>query len=376
MKPSIDWRECEEIAARNGRSDLLNSLFASKTREPYGQISQYTVPPLVDSGPQRTLRGIVGTIKKYDYYTCDEISLLQEGLDKAGYAQAGRGAIFDDVDLVKLTDELRPEVLLMQERMYWKTHRHYDCPADAWFTGVLEVGRKPDLFRAVVYRDVCHCLYDNHLYHVEFNPHAYVVYYHPWIVRKLCPWILTEQMVRTHHSINPDDVPEFDPDRQGGTIITGAKGLPAYHLRTPLIDNVRFGRWGNDVTYVQHPGYDFEGSNAARYMKMLSGYRVAICTTSMFGFAVKKIIEATAAGCIVITDLPAFDSLGPIDDNLVRIPVNADHNYVRRLCVDTANHWDAKRQHGFACHAIQHFNHIDVAQRLAADLAEKREELL
>ena len=69
-----------------------------------------------------------------------------------------------------------------------------------------------------------------------------------------------------------------------------------------------------------HPGYHANGSfTPALHSRNSTKFKVAICTSSTMGFALRKIIEATACGCRVITDLPAGEVMPEIDGNLTRV---------------------------------------------------------
>ena len=90
----------------------------------------------------------------------------------------------------------------------------------------------------------------------------------------------------------------------------------AYPLRQRAVrDRVVLG-----LDVLRHPGYGNRGAVTPAYCRELARYRVSVATASMYGFALRKIIEAVAVGCTVITDLPAYDVLPEIDAALIRVP--------------------------------------------------------
>jgi len=130
------------------------------------------------------------------------------------------------------------------------------------------------------------------------------------------------------------------------------------------------GRLGPDVGCLDHPGYFQVGPSSTEYVKLLSQYRVALCTASSYGFALRKIIEATLAGCVVITDLPEYDRLPGIDDNLVRVRPTISIPELRELIRDQADAWDLKRQTHYATTAAGLYDWRIMAETLARKLTE------
>src|SRR5690606_31820424 len=78
------------------------------------------------------------------------------------------------------------------------------------------------------------------------------------------------------------------------------------------------------------------------YLQTLSRYKVAICTASAYGYALRKIIEATACGCVVITDLQ--EELPWIDDNLVRISPDITEAELAELIKRLLSEYDPDHQ--------------------------------
>jgi hypothetical protein len=102
----------------------------------------------------------------------------------------------------------------------------------------------------------------------------------------------------------------------------------AYPLRQRVIrDALDLG-----VDVLRHPGYGNQGPRTPEYMRHLAGYKVHVATASMYGFALRKIIESVAMGCTVVTDLPAYDVLPEIDGALVQGPADGEHAMKSTAC--------------------------------------------
>ena len=123
-----------------------------------------------------------------------------------------------------------------------------------------------------------------------------------------------------------------------------------------------------NVQFIYHPGYHSSGSHTPAYLKELSKYKVAICTASKFGYALRKIIEAACCGCRVITDLPVDEVMPGIDEHLVRvhpeIPLPELSKLIQKLCEE----WDPYTQEHRAKEAASYYDYRVEGVRLAAEI--------
>jgi hypothetical protein len=112
-------------------------------------------------------------------------------------------------------------------------------------------------------------------------------------------------------------------------------------------------------------------------MEELSRYKVAICTSSIYGYALRKIIEATACGCRVITDLPSDEVLPLIDDNLVRLECNHPTEAVKevtRLLPELYDSYNPDTQLELATRAKVWYDYHPTGVRLALQIEAMRRE--
>lgn len=304
----------------------------------------------------------------------DEGWQLFQGLRAGGYLLAGFGAGTGLVDLncTRGPDIVRAlpglDTVLVQDKREWVgrtagpgfDHRER-------FTGVSAFRDLADLFRGTVLKDA----HSDHPLHVdaaeELGAHFWVVYYDPDLVAAQAPFARRGHLVRTWHSLDADAVPVFDhPFRRERGILSGAVSR-AYPMRARLALEASMGRLRN-IDLYRHPGYGRVRCHTPDYLGTLSQYRVAVCTSSRFGYAVRKIAEATACGCVVVTDLPADDVLPEIDGNLVRVDPDLSPGRVDGLVGDLAAWWDADRQRVWADRAKRFYDYRAVGRKLAADI--------
>ena len=118
------------------------------------------------------------------------------------------------------------------------------------------------------------------------------------------------------------------------------------------------------------------GPDVPAYMAHLAQHRVAVVGTCCKHWAVKKHLEATAAGCVVLTNLPNDQYWPYIDGNLVRIPDDISLTELTDLVRYCAAHWDLERQHHFARLAVEHFDYRVEGARIAAALKLRYKEVL
>jgi hypothetical protein len=230
---------------------------------------------------------------------------------------------------------------------------------------VSHLRERDNIFKGTVLKDA----HSDQSLHVEaateIGCHFWIIYYHPDIVTAQSPFVRREHLIRTYHSIDPASVNPFQV-RNGIGLLSGAIS-GAYPLRSRLALEIKNGAMKN-LEHLKHPGYGRSYCNTPAYLSMLSCYRVAVCTSSRYGYAVRKIIEATAAGCIVVTDLPSDDVLPEIDGNLVRIDSDTSPRQVDELAGDLAAGWNAEKQRMWAERAIRYYDYRALGQKLADDI--------
>lgn len=311
----------------------------------------------------------------------DEGWQLMQALEHAGYNLCGANlnhtntnrSYYQGVNVSGMLNSHLgvPGVVVVQDKREWlglTADRSMDSRAKFRHVGILR--ERPDIFKLTVLKDA----HQDPLFHEEsaeeIDCHAWIVYYHPDTVCRLAPYVRRRHLIRTYHTVDADRVPEFngDPHARDGCILSGALGQ-AYPLRQRLVDGLRH---LPGTTYVPHPGYHARGCETPEYMRMLSHFRVSICTSSVYGYALRKIIESTACGCVVLTDLPEADRLPGIDGNLFRIDryegLGTIANVIRQLHDD----YDFELQEHYAQIAREYYDYRPTGLRLAADIESLR----
>lgn len=293
---------------------------------------------------------------------------LFEGLGVNGYALCGYGSPLDGLTSVRKILELyKPGTLLLQDKREWDCGGFRD--KKAYFRHVNLLNLKPKVFKLTVLKDA----QQRPNYHresaVEMGCHAWVVYYHPRIVKHVAPYVRGRHLIRTYHTVNAADVPAYSPSGRKGCLLSGATIADAYPLRLRLFENA--GRLPHtDLLY--HPGYHRNGSATPDFLKTLSRYRVSICTASKYGYTLRKLTESTACGCVVITDLPVDDPLPEIDGNLIRVPSSISAEELAPIIQEAIDRYDPVRQEHFANKALRRYNHLYETGRLAAEIEKAR----
>lgn len=313
--------------------------------------------------------GIALAVESMKRHTSDEGHQIMVGLEHAGYKLAGRRLPIDEVNVQKIVEQHNPGIVVVMDKREWDLIPGDFRDRTAAFThyGILK-GRE-DIFKLTILKDA----HQRPPYHMasaaEIGCHAWIVYYDPGRVCALAPYVRPQHVVRTWHSLDAALVPPYTPDGRKGCLLSGAVSS-AYPLRQRLVQNARY---LPETTYQPHPGYHMRGTATPGFLKQLAGYKVAICTASRYGYALRKLIEATACGCVVITDLPADEVLpGGIDENLVRVPSQASVPDVERVIRQAIASYDPERQRHFAELARVRFDYREIGSRLAADIEAMR----
>lgn len=353
-------------------SDILEAVRSPAGYRPLPR-PKYT-GPVEDSRPRFGL-----AVEGMARHMTDEGWQIFKALEYAGYNLAGYG--LDRVNTIRnfysgvdvrgvLSSYLGTPgtVVLQDKREYEGLTADRSRDPRIRFRNVTALRERDDLFKVTILKDA----QNNPAYHKgaleEIGANAVIVYYAPRIVTRLAPYLRADDLVRTYHSLNFDDVPPYSPAGRSGTVLSGAIS-GAYPLRGYLATRVNR---LPETTLLSHPGYHRNGRATPAYLLTLSRYKVSIATSSVYGYALRKIIESTAAGCTVVTDLPFDEVLPEIDANLVRvsptIPIDRLAELLRRLTAE----YDPDRAEDFAKKAVQYYDYRPTGERLAADIEDLR----
>lgn len=296
--------------------------------------------------------------------------LFQQGLEAAGWVAVGHGLAGDrnTTDCVEAARRFRPQVMLLWPRYEWDNREWVgnEVKPEHRFSNW---DRLPaDVLRVAVLHDARSTVRQQRAWLRDFQPHVVLGWYHATSVLPFWPAIKPEQYERTYHILDASAVPPVE-DRAGRCAISGAQNQQVYPLRMRASLAAYAGELGPGVDVPPHPGYVQTGTHSNDYVRTLARYRVALCTSSIYDFALRKVWEATAAGCRVITDLPAYDFLPGIDGNLRRVPRDFSIPALRRLIDELADTWDLEQQRAWSAVACEQYDYRAEGARVAAALA-------
>lgn len=314
-------------------------------------------------------RGLFMGVSSMQQHMTDEGWQLALSFSAGGYELGGHDLPINETNARLLALRSKAGVIVLQDKREWDVDRGSFRDPLARFSELHYLRNNSDLFKLTILKDS----HQNPPYHRasadEIHAHGWVVYYHPDIVAHLAPYVRREDLIRTYHSLDPWVVPEFtNLLRPGGALISGAVST-AYPLRRRLIRELKY----LPVTDVlKHPGYHRNGCDTPSYLRVLSKYKVAICTCSKYGYLLRKIIEATACGCVVITDLPSDEVVPEIDGNLVRVHPTTTSREVGQLVKQAVDTYDAERQREYAAKAVAYFDYRAVGRRLVDSIEHLR----
>ncbi|MFH1739540.1 MAG: hypothetical protein ABIH23_11080, partial [bacterium] len=352
----------------------------------YNERTEVSVNPLDYMAPPKAScantppKGCMFVLESFRRHMDNGRWLFQLGMETQGYLSVGGGVPppgVDSVDVSQIMDRHHPNIVIFWPRYEWDPQewggtevldehcfRNWECLAEM-----------PEVLRVVVFHDAGSARRQQRRWHEALRPHLYLTWYHPQSVVALAPHIREDQILRTYHVIDRDFAPRI-MERDGVAVVSGAYVPDIYPLRTRAALAAQNGSLGPGIGLLSHPGYSQTGSTSNAYMTTLSRYRVALCTASSYRFALRKIFEATVAGCRVVTDLPDYDFLQGIDGNLVRIPQDTDVSTLREIFQREADEWNLERQKYYASEASRFYDWRVVSEQLATQLCERRKDLL
>lgn len=312
----------------------------------------------------RTEKLVLGVSSMKDHMT-DEGWQITHGLSLNGYRHCGFGLDEPETNVRRLLQKYSPDTLVIQDIREWDVKRGDFRQVEARFIDVAAMAADPEVFRLTILKDSHQQPYYHRQAAEDMGCHAWIVYYNPRIVKHLAPYVRTEHLVRTTHSIDSELIPAFVENRPKGCLFSGAVS-DCY----PLRKRMRNARAQLPMDVLNHPGYHRNGSVVPQFLQTLSQYKVAICTSSTFGYSLRKLIEATCCGCRIITDLPVDEVLPVVEENLVRIPTDLPIPYIARAIKEAEAGYDFEKQRDMAERAAAFYDYREVTRRLAEDISE------
>lgn len=300
----------------------------------------------------------------YERHMTDEGNQFQIGLRHAGWTLCGVG--YDGLTHVPdILERYKPTHIVVHDKRDWSPECHISFRKDIGFTGLSCLARNNDIKKFVVVKDAG----TFHAFHEQFvnevNPTGVIVYYHKLSVLGGSPFLSDRRLVRTRHSVNKEDCDSVPfSGQRADVLVSGARGGHTYPIRSELA--ARAGELRIDL--MNHPGYANKGSATPRYLESISRYKAHICSSSVFGFSLRKIIESIAMGCVPITDLPKYDNYPYVNDAIERVPRGAPADLWAERAHRAAREWDFDKRKKFAELAREHYDYRAIGWNLSKAL--------
>ena len=309
------------------------------------------------------MRRLMLSVRSYSKFMSSEDWQFAEGLRLAGWFTA----YADEGSVPELLDHYQPDTVLLADPRDFRLDsagcfdrsaefRDYDALRDCGatvLTVLKDAGSVPRLQLEVIER---------------VQPHAFVTWYHEQSIRPLCKWLAPDfQLIRTYHTVDADDVRAIRPEvgeRQRGCVTGARRAL--YPVRELAYENAA----ALGLNVMRHPGYRATGSHTSAYLRYLAGFKVSVATASVFGFALRKIIESVAVGCAVVSTLPVHDMpLPAIDDTpWMRLPNDCGVDTLRSA-VDMAEcGWTPQEAAVNSSRVIACYDYRYMGQKLTHDI--------
>ena len=302
--------------------------------------------------------------KSMSTHTADAGWQLTQALADNHYTLCGTGLAVDELHVPTILDMTKPSTVIVQDKREWMgmTARAAN-KFNEKFKDIECLKNRTSMFKMTVLKDAQQKPEFHRDSADEIGCHGWITYYHPKIVKHVAPYVREEHLVRTYHTIDKDVIPPFHASTRTGCILSGAISQRHYPLRLRLFRTTL-----PDTYKHRHPGYGCTKLWTPHYLRLLSKYRVSICTSSIYGYSLRKIVEATACGARVITDLPEDDVLPKIDGNLYRIPPDSTNDEVRDTIQFLIDTYDEDVQESYARKAQEYYDWRASGKRLSQDI--------
>lgn len=350
---------------------------ALTTQDIIKTLAHYPVEPPLPAPPYEPPADVADrarvalAVPSMEQHTSNEGWQLMLALRAGGYGLFGYGvkshgdgfAHQNWTDIKAILEQLNPAVVFVQDQHEWSSG--HLAKKEEFFRNAPLLATRLDVFKLTVMKDTHRQYESNKRHSQEIGCHAWVTYYSIPITLRTLNWLRPQHVIRTWHTVDPAAVPPFSADRQP-CLLSGSLG-GAYPLRERIHKANLPG-----VTFLRHPGYSNKGTSTPEYLKQLSRFKVAICTASRFGYCLRKLIEATACGCKVITDLPVDEIVPEIDGNLFRVSPNIDMDELSLLIRGLSDGYNTEKQQMWAEKAKQRFDWRVEGVRLSQEIENMR----
>ncbi len=213
-------------------------------------------------------------------HSTDEGWQVAAGLAGSGYALCGHDLPVPLVSVPEIVRQLHPSTIVIQDKREWDVHHGDFRDPQAAFIDIAHLAGNQKIFKVTILKDA----HQNPEYHMhsayEIGCHAWIIYYHPKIVKHLAPYVRTEHLIRTHHSIDSSMVPSpcSFAGRTQGALLSGAISRP-YPLRRRMLS---MGANIESIDVLPHPGYHANCCNTPTFMHLLAQYKVSLCEFPIF----------------------------------------------------------------------------------------------
>lgn len=313
-------------------------------------------------------------VEAFKDYASDTAYRIQAGLAAQGYTCFGKRfpGQQDCTDMRKVVEREWPDIVHVEDWNTWNPKMRQKASLDVEFTNWEWLGQQPDILRCTKHADPWHHAAEQKHFQQVFNPHAILVRYELDRVSRIAPYMKKDLLVRLYHTVTREFCQPIE-ERHKICLLSGALHGRVYPLRTRIWQEVKqLPGWEETFTIRPHHRWLHSGGSAVPdYMKALAQYKIAFVGCSVWLAAFKKHYEATAAGCIVVTNLPETDKVPIVDENLVRVPDDITVKELVELCKDLAGGWDLEKQRDLARRVIERYDYRVEAARIHGILTER-----
>ena len=322
------------------------------------------------------IRCIQFSVEAFRNYASDTAYLIQAGLEHEGFTPCGRRfpGDRDCTDMGVDCDRARPGVVFSEEWNTWNPAMPQPPSKDCGFTNFDWLGRQPGIFRATKHADPWGHPEKHREWQKRFNPDVILVRYEIARCLRIAPYLDRKKLMRIHHSVTRQYCPEVSGiARHRICLLSGAVNARIYPMRSRLWREVReLSSWDGVFTIRPHHHWSRTGGSAVPdYMMELARHKVMFVGTARWKVAFKKHYEGTAAGCIVVTNLPTTERIPVIDENLVRVTDDISAGELRDLCLDLADGWNQERQRDLAERTVRRYDYRSEASRIRRGLLKR-----
>ncbi len=137
-----------------------------------------------DYFPSENNKGVAFAVGSMKDHMTNEGWQIMQALENQGFTLCGNKLTINEIDTNRILESTKPDIVVLQDKREWDLERNDFRDKSDTFKNISELKNRSDIFKLTILKDA-HQKPEYHRHSAdEINCHAWIVYYHPVIVKE------------------------------------------------------------------------------------------------------------------------------------------------------------------------------------------------